>query len=165
MATQIEYIDVIDKSGQVVRSVSKEEIYDKKLSHAIVHVLFFDSEGKMACQIRSKNKSYCPGYISTSVGGHICAGETPEQAGIREMIEEIGKSADLKHLLSAWYEGEEKIKKILHVYKAKIEPPFELNKDEVEKIEYYSVDELKKLPKNKIHPELKFLLKFIEKKP
>jgi len=156
-----EIIDVIDEFGKITGKASKTEIYSKKLSHAIVHVLIYDDRGRMACQIRSKHKSYCPGYISTSVGGHIASGEDPETAGKREMIEEIGKQGFLNHLFSDWYQGEA-IRKILHVYQCDIEPPFQLNLDEVEKIEWLTHQELKELPDNKIHPELKFIVNYLE---
>lgn len=153
-----EIIDVIDDDGNIINSATKSEIYSKKLSHQIVHVLIYDKNGRLACQVRSMSKDYCPGYISTSVGGHISSGESPEEAAKREMIEEIGKEGELEYLFSDWYEGEEKIKKILHIYKAKIDSPFILNKDEVERIEYLDYDEIMGLPKDKIHPELKFII-------
>jgi 8-oxo-dGTP pyrophosphatase MutT (NUDIX family) len=107
-------------------------------------------------------KNFCPGYVSTSVGGHISTGESPEAAGKREMREEIGKKGSLKHMFSAWYEGESEIRKILHVYSSRIKPPFDLNKDEVERIEWLSHEELTKLPDTKIHPELKFIVNFLK---
>lgn len=153
-----EMIDVIDDSGNIIGNASKTEIYLNKLSHAIVHILIYDEKGRMACQVRSMKKSFCPGYVSTSVGGHISSGEDPETAGLREAMEEIGKKGELIHLFSEWYEAEGEIRKILHVYKSDIKPPFEINKDEVESIRWMSHEELKQLPKNKIHPELKFII-------
>jgi isopentenyldiphosphate isomerase len=161
MATE-EMIDVIDDSGKIIGNASKTEIYEKKLPHGIVHVLIYDQNNLMACQIRSQKKDYRPGYISTSVGGHISSGETPVEAGLREMAEEIGKDGDLQHLFSQWYESEKGHRKILHVYRSDALPPFRLNPDEVEAIEWLSHDELKQLGDNKIHPELKFIIKYLE---
>jgi isopentenyldiphosphate isomerase len=157
-----EFIDVVDENGTVISSATKKRIYKDKLCHQIVHVLIYDKFDRMICQVRSMAKEYCPGYISTSVGGHISSGELPEDAAKREMAEEIGKTGELEHLFSDWYEGEEKIRKILHVYKSGVRPPFTLNQEEVERMEHLSCDELKQLPDNKIHPELKFIINYLD---
>ncbi len=156
-----EFIDVIDQSGKKVRSASKSEIYAQKLPHAIVHVLIYNNAKQMACKVRSMRKDFCPGCISTSVGGHISAGESPLQAAKREMMEEIGITSEPIHLFSDWYEGKEKIRKILHVFIAEPAKKYILNKNEVERIEWYEHEELRKKPKKSIHPELAFILEKI----
>ena len=162
MAThKIEMIEVIDDDGETLRSVPINEIYNKKLPHRIVHVLIFDKDLRLACQIRSKDKSFCPGCYSTSVGGHVSSGETPKMAAEREMLEEIGKTGELEPMFSSWYEDND-LRKLLYVYRSYVEPPFTLSKREVERIEYLDYDSIDKIPKNKIHPELKFILNLIK---
>ncbi len=157
----IEIIDVIDKNDEVIKSVPTNEIYKNKLSHRIVHVLIFDEKDRLACQVRSKDKSFCPGCISTSVGGHVQSGELPEDAAKREMKEEIGKSGKLEFMFSEWFEGRG-IKKLLYVFRSKVKPPFKLNPREVESMKHLSYDEIGKFKNTKIHPELKFIINFLK---
>lgn len=156
-AKEIEILDVIDVDGETVGTAVIDEIYQRRLPHRIAHVLIHDGAGKLACQIRSKNKSFCPGCYSTSVGGHVQSGELPEKAAKREMKEEIGKTGKLEFLFSEWYEGNG-LKKLLFVFKSNAKLPFKLNAREVERIEYLDYDEIARIPKNKIHPELEFIV-------
>lgn len=158
MAEQLaEMLDVINDKDEVIRQATMEEVWDKKLSCRIVHVLIYDEYGKLACQVRSDKKFFCPGCYSTSVGGHMQAGETPEEAAKREMQEEVGITAKVNLLFSSWYEGAG-FKKMLYVFKASNKSPLIINKDEVQAIEYLNHDAITKLSGEKLHPELKFII-------
>lgn len=160
---KIEILDVIDVDGETVGTAPIGEIFAKKLPRRIVHVLIFDESGKLACQIRAKNKEYFPGFYSTSVGGHVRSGETPAQAGKREMKEEVGRVGNLEFLFSDWFDYEDN-KMLLFVFKSDVKPPFKLNAREVERIEYLSYDEIKKIPEEKMHLELRFIVEKLWKK-
>lgn len=153
-----EVLDIINRKDEVIGHAVISEIYKKKLPHRIVHVLLMDEEGRIACQIRSKHKSFCPGCYSTSVGGHVQLGETPQEAAKREMKEELGRKGNVSLLFSDWYCGAQKIQKKLFVYKSTVKPPFKINKLEVDKIEYLSTDKILSKNKSKVHPELRFVV-------
>lgn len=85
-----EYIDIVDQNGQPTGvSVPKSEIHSKGHLHNTAHVWFYTSEGNILLQQRAASKTICPLLWDVSVAGHIDAGETPEQASIREAKEEI----------------------------------------------------------------------------
>lgn len=153
-----EVIDIINREDEVVGQAVISEIYKKKFPHRIVHVLLMDEDGKIACQIRSKHKSFCPGCYSTSVGGHVQFGETPEEAAKREMKEELGRKGNVSLLFSEWYCGAQKIQKKLFVYKSTIKPPFKINKLEVDKIEYLPTEKILLKKVSQVHPELRFVI-------
>jgi isopentenyl-diphosphate Delta-isomerase len=85
----MELIDILDLRGNVVGVASRAEIYDRRLPHRIVHVMLQRADGKVFLQRRSTNVRYLPGHLCTSAGGHVKAGETPHQAALREVEEEL----------------------------------------------------------------------------
>ena len=86
-----EYIDIVDQNGKPTGvSAVKSEIHSKGHLHNTAHVWFYTLEGNILLQQRAATKTICPLLWDVSVAGHIDAGETIEQAAIREAKEEIG---------------------------------------------------------------------------
>ena len=158
-----ELLDVVNEKDKVVGNASKKDIYEKKLTHRIVHILIFNKKGEMGLQLRSKNKDFTPGHWCSSAGGHVKSGETYKQAALRECEEEIGLKPSLEFLFKDLYVDNFRhtgLKKFLVTLKATYEGPFEINPEEVEKIEFFSLEEIQKMidKKEKLHPELLLLL-------
>lgn len=155
-----EFLDIIDADDHVVGNAPKEQIYQRKLSHRIVHILVFNAQDKLLLQRRCASKSYFPLAWSTSVGGHVQAGETYEDAAHRELQEELGIDASLELLWSDQYLGDENILKRLVTFRAWHEGPFKLDEEEVESARFFTLQEVADLlcSDEKIHPELRFLL-------
>lgn len=86
-----EYIDIVDANG-IPTGVSelKSVIHQKGYFHNTVHIWFYTSKGEILLSQRSAKKSICPLMWDVSVAGHIDAGESIEQAALRETKEEIG---------------------------------------------------------------------------
>ncbi len=123
----IEYLDVVDESDQVISQAAYTDIYRKLLTHRIVHILIFNDKGEMAIQKRSKYKSFMPNAWSTAVGGHVRSGETYEQAALREFREELGLEVPIQFLYKDFYEDkayEAGLKKFLYTFKAVCNGPF-----------------------------------------
>ncbi len=156
----MEMLDVVNESDEVVGEADIHQIYSNLLPHRIVHILLFNKEGKLALQMRSKHKSFCPQHWSTPVGGHVQKGENYEQAALREFQEELGVNTPLKFLFKDFYCDAKGNRKFLSTFKTSYDGPFELNPEEVEDIGFFSFDEIKKKINNgeKFHPELLFLL-------
>ncbi len=156
----MELMDIIDKNDKVIGQADRKEIYTNKLCHRIVHVLIFDNNGKMLLQQRGKNSNYLPLGWSTSVGGHVKSGETYKQAAKREMEEEIGIKGKIQLIIKEIYQDPRGFDKHLHIYKIISEGPFTPHYHEVEKLEFFTIPEIKnKINKGDIfHPELLFIL-------
>lgn len=150
---------MIDDNDEVVDRVSIDDIYKKNLSHRIVHVLIFNKKGDMALQLRSHKKKFCPNHWSTGVGGHVQSGEDYDQAARREFREELGVETKLVFISKDWYETGD-LKKLITTFRAVYEGEFKINLDEVQKIEYFSLETVRNMigKGDKFHPELKFLL-------
>jgi len=158
-----EFLDIVNDKDEVVGNASYDEVYQKKLPHRIVHIFIFNDKGEMALHLRSKQKSFCPLHWSTPVGGHVQSSETYEQAALREFKEELGTAARIEFAYKDIYitPDERKIMKFLATFNASFNGPFEINPEEVERVEFFSLQTIKNMIANgeKFHPELLFLLK------
>lgn len=161
----MEFLDVVDESDNILRSAPRKEVYENLLTHRIAHVIVFDSEGKMALQMRSSEVSFCPLHWCTTAGGHVRSGETYEQAALRELKEETGKTLRIVFAHKDLYEYKNNprkgLKKFLATFTAKFDGPFSIDKKDVDRIEFFTLGEIQKMINKgeKFHPELLFLLK------
>lgn len=86
-----ELIDLLDSHGNhSTRTALKSEAHKKGWFHPTVHIWFYTKNQKILIQKRSQHKDTYPSLWDVSVAGHIGAGETIEDAAIREIAEEIG---------------------------------------------------------------------------
>jgi len=157
---KMEYMDIVSWGDKVIGRATREEIYKKLRSHRIVHVLVFDEKGRLALQKRSRNVEFCPNCWSTAVGGHVQSGETYEQAAEREYLEELGGKTKLEFFSKDFYSDSRKINKFVVAFSTVNSGPFNLEKESVEKVDFFSIREIQKMidRKEKFHPELLFLL-------
>ncbi len=151
-----EFIDVLDEKGNETGiSKTRKEVHAKGLWHKAAHVWIYNSKGEVLLQKRSMQKESWPGRWDVSAAGHLSAGETPEQAALKELFEELGvkaKSKGIKQVMMrksssnpkpGYYNNE-----FDYVYICKLdELPENLQKEEVEYVEF--------LPLSKFEEELK----------
>ena len=53
-----EYLDIIDNSGLIIGTMSREEAYKKNCALQVSGILLFRSSGNLILQKRGKNKKY-----------------------------------------------------------------------------------------------------------
>lgn len=95
-----EYIDIADKHGNLTgKNQLKSIIHKTGLYHHTAHVWFYTKSGTILLSQRSAKKTICPLMWDVSVAGHVDAGESIENAAIRETKEEIGLSISKKDLI------------------------------------------------------------------
>ena len=86
-----EIFPVVADDGSVIGSDTRGECHSGyRLLPPVVHLHVFNSRGEVYLQRRPDWKDIQPGKWDTSVGGHIDYGETPDQALVREVREELG---------------------------------------------------------------------------
>ncbi|WEM60543.1 NUDIX domain-containing protein [Streptococcus parauberis] len=66
--------------------------------HLVVHLCIFNTNDELLIQQRQKDKEGFPNMWDISVGGSALAGETPQQAVMRETLEELGICIDLSQI-------------------------------------------------------------------
>jgi 16S rRNA (adenine1518-N6/adenine1519-N6)-dimethyltransferase len=155
----MEFLDVVNDRDKVVGRASMKDIYQKSLTHRIVHVFILNDNGDIALQLRSRSKKFLPLHWCTTAGGHVQSGETYEVAARRELKEEVGVTGNLKPVGKDKYVGSMAPPKLLSTYIMKHNGPFTVN-SEVEKVEFFGIEKIREMIDNgeKFHPELKFLL-------
>lgn len=95
-----EYIDIVDNTGKPTgKSILKSIIHQKGYYHHTAHIWIYTKKGEILLSQRSAKKTICPLMWDVSVAGHIDAGETAEEAAIRETKEEIDLKISQSDLL------------------------------------------------------------------
>lgn len=94
-----EWVDVVDAQGERTGSrVTKREAHARGLRHASVHTWIVTPRGELLVQRRALTKENHPGLWDISSAGHVSAGESPVDAAVREMAEELGVQVDAGEL-------------------------------------------------------------------
>ncbi|OEJ29748.1 NUDIX hydrolase [Streptomyces agglomeratus] len=87
-----EILDVVDENDEVVGQAPRGEVYARGLRHRCVFVLARDGEGRYFVHRRTPVKLVFPSMYDMFVGGVVGAGESYDEAALREAEEELGVS-------------------------------------------------------------------------
>ncbi len=94
-----ELIDVINEKGELTGNVvPKCQAHKEGLLHASVHVWICDDRDRVLLQKRASGKPIYPNLWDVSVAGHLSTGDTPIEAAVREVFEEVGLTIDVSQL-------------------------------------------------------------------
>lgn len=153
-----EILDIIDENNVVIGSAPKDEVYDKKLLHRIVHILVLHPQtSAIYLQKRSATKSFLPNYYCTSAGGHVHSGETHKEAAVRELKEEIGITTPIKEVDTFIFTGDNDHQRLIKVFITKADSGFSFTDGEVSEGNFFSISDTKEMidKDEKIHPQLR----------
>jgi 8-oxo-dGTP pyrophosphatase MutT (NUDIX family) len=92
MSAADEILDVVDEHDRVVGRSPRGEVYARGLRHRCVFVRARDAEGRVFVHRRTPAKLVFPSLYDMFVGGVVGAGETYDEAALREAEEELGVS-------------------------------------------------------------------------
>ncbi|KUN00916.1 NUDIX hydrolase [Streptomyces yokosukanensis] len=87
-----EILDIVDENDQVVARCPRGEAYARGLRHRCVFVLARDATGRLFVHRRTATKLVFPALYDMFVGGVVGAGESYDEAALREAEEELGVS-------------------------------------------------------------------------
>lgn len=85
-----ELVALVDEDGNVGGSAPRSVVRRDNLRHAATAVLVRDPAGRIYVHRRSETKDWCAGHWDAAAGGVIVVGETPPDAAVRELGEELG---------------------------------------------------------------------------
>ena len=156
-----ELIDIVNEKDEVIGTTTRKDAYVNLSMIRIVHVFIFNANGEMALQIRSKDLSFCPGHYVTAGSGHVLSSETYQQAGKRELKEELDIDVPLMFEGSERYQQPNGMKKILGVLRGNYDGLLVPHEADVEGARWCSMEELQHMVyrAEPFHPEFLLLLK------
>lgn len=85
-----ELLDIVDENDRVIGQARRAEAYARRLRHRCVFVLARDADGRIFVHRRTASKLVFPAMYDMFVGGVVGAGETYDEAALREAEEELG---------------------------------------------------------------------------
>ncbi|WP_190085811.1 NUDIX domain-containing protein [Streptomyces longisporoflavus] len=91
-----EVVDRVDAQDRVLGPVSRRDAIREGWLHRVAVVVCHDRQGRILVHRRAGQVPRFPGYYEVGVGGAVGAGETYEQAAVRELDEELGVSAAVR---------------------------------------------------------------------
>jgi len=144
-----EFFDLIDDAtGKIIGRAARRECHgNPNLLHRSVRVAVYHPDGhSLLLQKRSMNKDIFPGRWDMAVGGHVDSGETPDQAAVREMTEELGVQSvpPLTKRFPLKVRNEIESENV-QLYSTVYGGPFKIQEQELSEIRFFSFDELRSL--------------------
>ena len=136
-----ELLNVVDDNDVIIDTLTRGEIHSKNFKHRSIHLLVFDSAGRVYLQKRSLKKDNNPGLWDSSVSGHVDAGESYNDCVIREAEEEIGLVlTDVPEKLFKLDACSATGNEFTWIYRCVSEGPFVINIDEIDYCEWFTED-------------------------
>ena len=147
----MELLDIIDEKDNITGDkVERSRVHELNLWHHHVFAWIMNYDGKILLQQRAFNKKTSPGKWSRT-GGHVDAGETCDEAVKREVFEELGLTVSRIENIGKYksFEEEHYITYGYIIFTNMKEEDYVVQKDEVNDIKYFTIEELEEVRKQK----------------
>ncbi|TPG17170.1 NUDIX hydrolase [Pedococcus bigeumensis] len=135
--------DIVNEDDEVLGRADKSEFGAGGHICRVAFIMLANAKGELLLHQRSANKRSYPLYWSGAAAGHLDAGESYEEAAIREMREEIGVSADLEFVGKFYSEAD---REMVGVFLGHYDGPIEVEPNEVAQVVYFTPRQLEQRP-------------------
>jgi 16S rRNA (adenine1518-N6/adenine1519-N6)-dimethyltransferase len=138
-------MDIVNEHDEVIGRDTRASIHARHDIHRGVHVFVVNGGGELLLQLRSANKDYCPGFWDSSVGGQVAAGESYEEAAVRELGEELACPPGPIHLVAHYdsFSTRQREKRALFTHLC--DGPFDFPPEEIDEVRFASPTEVAQL--------------------
>lgn len=138
-----ELFPIVDEEGRVVGSAQRGECHNgSKILHPVVHLHVFNSKGEVFLQKRPEWKDIQPGKWDTAVGGHIDFGETPDEALVREVREELGITAFVPQRVGMYVFESRRERELVYVNRTVYDGEIHPSREELDGGRFWRIDEI-----------------------
>lgn len=138
-----EWFNIVKPDGTIIGTMPRTLCHrGPGLLHPVVHLFLFDDSGNILLQKRSMSKSIQPGKWDTSVGGHVSAGESIEQALYRETEEELGLRSFAPRFLYRYIWEYEIESELVYTFAGKSDEKIQFSKDEIDAVSCFTVEQI-----------------------
>ena len=138
-----EFLPIVDEEGKLLGKASRAECHlNPELMYPVVRLHVFNSKGEILLQRRSLKSDIEPGKWDSAVAGHVRYGEEIDAALKRESLEEIGIDISEFQLLSKRVFKAKTSTALMFVFIAVTDAVPQANKNEVEEIAFYKLQEI-----------------------
>jgi len=139
-----ERFPVVDATGMVIGCATRGECHSgSRLLHPVVHLHVFNSRGEVYLQKRPEWKDIQPGKWDTAVGGHVDYGETPEEALMREVREELGITDFVPERLGMYVFDSQRESELVYVNRTVYDGAVNPSADELAGGRFWVLDEIR----------------------
>lgn len=156
----------VDVDNQVIGPIEKNQAHKNHILHRTISTLVFNSQKQLLIQLRAVDRDLYPGLYTLSATGHVDwledGPEDTEKAAKREYLEELGKEPvnALTHQFTAELDvpGHHTM---TAVYFTEDDGPFSPNLQEVQNVEFMSIDQIRKIA-DKLTPPARTVLERLQ---
>lgn len=141
----IEMLDLVDADDNLIKAVSRDEVYEENLEFVrVIDAFIINREGKIWIPTRHMQKRIMPGGFDMGVGGHVEHGETYLEAFRKEAGEELGWDiGSLEYRETGKYGPKDGLHQVVStVYEIKSDTAPELNPDDFTSAEWLTPQEV-----------------------
>jgi len=142
-------IIIVDENDRELGSMDKMEAHRLGVLHRAFSIFIFNKAGEMLLQQRAEKKYHSGGLWANACCSHPVPGEETGTAVHRRLVEEMGFDTKLEKVFDFTYKAsfdngltEHEFD---HVYAGEYSGPVLFNTNEVQAVEYVSIEDLKKL--------------------
>ena len=137
-----EWVDHIDEHDRVIGRVPRRLMRRDNLLHRSVGILCFDPAGLIYVHRRTDTKDVFPGLHDMTVGGVVSAGESYDDAAVRELAEELGISGPTPEFLFKHRYEDAFVRSLAAVYRVVWDGPIRHQPSEVAWGGYFPVADI-----------------------
>ena len=154
-----ELVDIVDHNDNVLYQCTRKEMRAKVLCHRAVFIAVVNSAGELLIHQRSAMKDLWPSFWDIAVGGVVAAGESYDDAALRELDEEVGIAAVPLMALGMGTYSDNMVSLVGKCFMAIYDGPLVLRDGEVVTTEWVSQSDLQqRLTERDFLPDSKELL-------
>ncbi len=137
---------LVDENDQVLGTMEKLQAHQEGRLHRAFSVVIFNDEGEMLIHKRASDKYHCGGLWTNACCSHPRLDESPKEAALRRMQEEMGFTTPIEYIGQFIYKTEFENglieNELDHVFVGRFNGEPKLNLEEVEDYKYIGADEL-----------------------